>query len=147
MSHLKDRLVLRTGTDFDDRGDVVADCAERCDATEVAALVGEESHQLLSTVAGVFTDEDDLFVSDGVGRVTQRRLDVLAHEMWIGVEEISLGGTFAQFAKNQLDRNPRSPDRRLSEHHAGIHFDAISEGHALPVSRIHLTIDLEPGRS
>src|SRR5207249_502543 len=66
-----------------------------------------------------------------VSRITHRRLNVLAREMWICVEELSLGGTFAQFAKNELDWNPRSPDYRLSEHHSGIDFDAISEGHAV----------------
>ena len=82
-----------------------------------------------------------------VGTETHHCLDVLAREMWIRVEEISFGGTFAHFAKNELNRNPRSADYRLSEHYPRIDFDATSEGHALPVSRIHPAADLEPGRT
>jgi hypothetical protein len=86
----------------------VADCSKSRDDDEVAALVGEETHWLISMLAGVFVDEDDLFVRDGIGRVTHRRLDVLAREPRVRVNEICLGGAFGQLAKDEFNGNPGS---------------------------------------
>ena len=107
--------------------------------SEVAALVGKEPHGLFPAIVGLFADEHDLFVSQRVGRVAHHRLDVLACEVRVGVEYIRLGGTFAQFAKDQLDRNPRAADHRLTEHHSRVHFDAVRDCHGLSrfVIRIH----------
>jgi hypothetical protein len=51
-------LILRARADFCDHGDVMAD-AESLD-DEVAALVGEEQHSSISTIARLaLADEDD----------------------------------------------------------------------------------------
>ena len=62
----KDDLVRRARIDFYDGGNVVTGCTESGDDGEIATLVSEEPHQLLSAVAGVLADENDLFVGDGV---------------------------------------------------------------------------------
>jgi hypothetical protein len=76
-------------------------------------------------------DEDDLFVREGVCCETQCRTNVLASETRIAVEEIYLGRTFAEFAEDQLNRNPRSTDDRFAEHHTRIDLDAIHDRHAI----------------
>jgi hypothetical protein len=139
----KDDFVLGARIDFYDGGNVVADCAQSGDDREIATLVSEKPHGLLSAVAGVLADEDDLFVGDGVRCVSHRRMDILASEVGIGVKEITFGRTFAQFPEDQLHRDARSTDDRLSKHHAGVDVDAICESHATPVSRIHLATDLD----
>jgi hypothetical protein len=93
-----------------DRRDIVAHCAKSADNSEIATLVSEEPHRLVSAVAGVLADENDLFVGDGVCRVSHRRLDILAGEVGVGVQKVRLGGAFAQFSEDQLDRNPCSTD-------------------------------------
>lgn len=125
----------------------MASGAKRGDDCEVSALVGKEPHGLVPVLGGPFADEHNLFVSQRVGRIAHRRLDVLAREVRVGVEYIRLGGTFAQFAKDQLDRNPRSADHTLTEHHTRVHFDAIRDGHGLSrfVIRIHPEASLELG--
>jgi hypothetical protein len=130
----EDGFVLRARIELHDCGNVVADSAKSRDNDEVAALVGEETHGSVSTLAGVFADEDDLFVRDGIGRVTHRRLDILARESRVRVNEICLGGAFAQLAKDEFDRNPRSTDDRLPKHHSRVHFDTIGERHSKPRS-------------
>src|SRR5258706_15050863 len=74
----KDDFVLRAGIDFYDGGNVVAGCAESGDNREIATLVGEEPHRLVSALGGPFVDKDDLFVRQRVGSVAHGRLDVLA---------------------------------------------------------------------
>ena len=143
----EDDPVLRARMDFYDGGNVVAGFTESGDDREIATLVSEEPHQLLSAVAGVLADENDLFVGDGVRGVSNRRLDVLASEVRISVKEIALGGALAQFAENQLHWDPRSANNRLSKHHPGVDFDAICESHAKPVSRIHLAANLHLDRT
>lgn len=107
----------------------MADGAKSSDDPEVAALVGEEPHRLVSNVGRVFADEDDFFAGECIGRVPHRRLDVLAREAWVGVEEIALRSTFAQLAENQLDRDPCPADHSLTKHHTRVDFDAIGDGH------------------
>jgi hypothetical protein len=108
----------------------MADLAESLDDGEVAALVGEEQHSSISTIARLaLADEDDFLMTDGVGRVTHCRMDVVTRESWIGVKQVRLRGTFAELAKDQFDRNPRPTDHRLSKHHERIDFDALRHSH------------------
>jgi hypothetical protein len=63
-------LILRARADFCDHGDVMADLAESLDDGEVAALVADEQHSSISTIARLaLADEDDFLVTEGVGRV------------------------------------------------------------------------------
>jgi len=125
----ENRLVFRARIDFYDCRDVVAGGAKSGDDGEVAALVGHELHGLVPSFGGAFADEDDFFVGQRVGRVTHRRVDVLARQARVRVQEIPLGCAFAQFAKDQLNGDPRPADHRLTKHHTRVHFDAICECH------------------
>jgi hypothetical protein len=58
--------------------DVVARIAEGFDDGDVATLVGEEPHRLVSALGGSVVDEDDLFVRQRVGSVAHGRVNVLA---------------------------------------------------------------------
>jgi hypothetical protein len=135
----EDDFVLNARIDLCDCRDVMASVAERCDDYEVAALVGEEPHRLVPALGGPFVDEDNLFVRQRVGSVADGRLNILALQGRIAIEEIRFGSTFTQFAKDQLHGDPRSANHRLAEHYARIDFDAICECHATPLSRIHPT--------
>ena len=48
-------------------------------------------------------DEDDFFVSDGVGCVAHRSMNVVTLECRVSVQEIGFGSAFAQFPEDQLD--------------------------------------------
>jgi hypothetical protein len=120
-------VVLRARIDFYDGGDVVAGVAQGSDDGEVAALVGEEPHRLVLVVDGAFADEDNLFVRECVSCVAHRRVDVLAGQARVAIEEIRLRGAFAQLAEQQLDGDARSADHGLPKHHARVDLDAIRE--------------------
>jgi hypothetical protein len=108
----------------------VADRPEGLDRGKVAALVGEEEHSLVSAILRVVgADKDDLFVSDGVRRITYGSVNVFAPKGWIGVQEIGFGSAFAQFPEYQFDRNAGSPDDGFSKHDPRIDFDAIRDCH------------------
>ena len=69
----EDSFVVGARSGFRDRGNVVASRSESFDDGEVAALVGEEQHSLVSTVVRVVrADQDNFLVSDRVGRVAIR---------------------------------------------------------------------------
>ena len=128
-------LVMRTGIDFTNRGNVVAACPERVDDGEVTALIGKKLHALLSRRrSGVPIDEHNLLVRDGVSRVAHRGVNVLASKQGIGIQKIRLGRALAEFAQNQFDRNPGPANYGLAEHDTRIDFDAIRDRHS---NRIH----------
>jgi len=59
------------------------------------------THSVISIrVCVLLANEHDFFVSDRVGRETHGGVDVLARELRVGVNQISFGGTFAQFAQD-----------------------------------------------
>jgi hypothetical protein len=76
-------------------------------------------------------DEDDLFVGECVGRITQCGADVLAREVRVRVEETCIGHALAQFAKDEFDGNPCSTYDRLPKHHTWIDFDTIGHSHTV----------------
>src|SRR5262249_52340393 len=59
------------------------------------------------------------------------RGDVLAREVWIRIEEIGFRGTLTELSQNQLNRNPRTADHRLTQHHVRVHVDSVGEGHSI----------------
>ena len=67
-----------------DCGHIVASSAESGHNSEIATLVGEKPHGLLSSVRGAFAAEDDFLVGKRVGRVPHGGLDVLAREARVG---------------------------------------------------------------
>ena len=102
--------------------------------TKVAALVGEELHSLVSGLVRVaLADEDDFFVSDGVGCVAHRSMNVVTLECRVRVQEIGFGSALAQFPEDQLDRPPwrrRStsapgPSRPWLERAGGTPYSAV----------------------
>jgi hypothetical protein len=140
----EDDFVINARVDLCDRRGVVASVAEGFDDCEVAALVGEEPHRLVSALGGPFVDEDNLFVRQRVGSVAHGRLDVLALQGRIAIEEVRFRSTFTQLAKDQLDGNPRSANYRLAEHHPRIDLDPVCECHATPLSRIYPAAEAGP---
>src|SRR6266852_9076060 len=62
----------------------------------------------------------------------ENRVNVLACEPWVTVEEIGLRGTFAEFSEDQLNWDPCPPYYWLTEHDAWVHFDAVCECHSKP---------------
>ena len=133
----EDDFVLNARIDLCDCRGVVAGIPERRDNCEVAALAGKKPHALVRALVGPFADEYNLLVRQRVGSVAHGRVDVLALQGRIAIEEVRFGSTFAQFAKDQLNGDPRSANHRLAEHHVWIDFDAICKCHAAPLSRIH----------
>src|SRR5262249_13493347 len=98
-------------------------------SSEVTAFISEKLHWLAWSVAVVCADEDDLFVGKRISRIAHRSVDVIARELRVGIEQIGFSGTLAQFAQDELHRDPRAANNGFPQHHAGIHFDAISERH------------------
>jgi len=104
--------------------------SESGDGGKVTALVGQKPHGSAPVVAGSLADEDNLFVRDCVRRITHGGVNVIACEARVRVDQIHLGGAFAELAQDELDRNPGPSDHRLPEHHVRIDFNAIGERHA-----------------
>jgi hypothetical protein len=121
----KNYFVFGARIDFRDGRDVVTGSSERSYDSEVTAFAGEKLHRLVWSVAVVFTDEDDLFVGKRVSRIAHRCVYVVARELRVGIEQIGLSGALAQFAQDELDRDPRSANNGFPPHHPGIHVDAI----------------------
>ena len=125
----KNYFVRSARIDFGDGRDVVTGSSESSYDSEVTAFIGEKLHRLVWSVAVAFADEDDLFVRERVSRIAHRSVYVVARELRVSIEQIGLSGILAQFAQDELDRNPRSANNGFPQHHSGIHVDAIGERH------------------
>jgi hypothetical protein len=128
-SQSEDDWIGRASFDLRNGGDFVAGRTKSGDDGKIAALVGEKPHRLISTCGPGLVDEDDFFVREGIGCVPDRRMNVLARELGICVQEIGFRRTVAEFAEQQLDWNSRSANDGFAEHNGGIQFDPISERH------------------
>ena len=93
-------------TEFHDRGHVVAGRPKSRHDTEVAALIGEEPHRLVSV--GIFADEDDFLASESVSGVAHRRMNVLTREARVALKKVGLGRTLAQLAQDKFNRDSGS---------------------------------------
>ena len=82
----EDEFVVSARVDLDDSRNVMAGGAERRDNAEVAALVSQEAQRLVPVVCRASVDENDLFVSEGVGGVTNRCVDVVSDQPRVGFE-------------------------------------------------------------
>jgi hypothetical protein len=123
------RFVIRAAIDFGHRGHLMTGSAQSPDDCEVTALVSEELQSSVSIFVGDLADEDHFFARDRVRRVADCGVDIGLRELWICIDQFGLGRAFAQFAKDQLDWNPRAADDRLSQHHAWVEFYAIRDCH------------------
>jgi hypothetical protein len=124
-------LVRGSRADFGDHGNVVTSGAESDDCSKVATLVGEESQRLFPCSCRVLVNEDDLFVREGVGGITHCRVNVVAGQAGIRLEQIGLGGTLAQLAKQQFNGDARPANDGLAEHHVRIDWIEFAVTRAL----------------
>src|SRR5207244_2929592 len=69
--------------------------------------------EVLVLASGAGTRED-AFVSQRVGGISERRVDILAAEAWIGIEEPIDALSLGQFSQDQLDGHTRPANDRLS---------------------------------
>jgi hypothetical protein len=113
-SAVNDDLVVHPWRNFRDRDNVIASSAKSPNDAEVAALIGEKTHQSsLRALPGRLQD-NRFFVRQRVSRVTDGRMDILTCQARVGVEQIRLGGAFAEFPENQLNGDSRAPDDGLA---------------------------------
>jgi len=112
--YVQDRWVLELGRDFHNRYDVMAGGTQGANHGEVTALIGQKPHRLALGVLWRRLDQDRLFVGQRVSRIADGRLNVLAGQAGIGIEQVGFCGPLAEFAQDQLDRDPGSPDHWLS---------------------------------
>jgi hypothetical protein len=110
----------------------MAGFSERTHDCEVAALVGEELHYPLSGLCRFFENER-FFVSERVGRISESGADIFCGQARIAIEEISLGGTLAEFSQDQLDGDARAANDRLPHHDVGIDLDPVRCMHATQI--------------
>jgi hypothetical protein len=73
--------ILRASSDLYNGGNFVAGRTESCDYAEIAALIGEKTHLLISASGLGSVDEDDLFMRECIGCISHRRLNVLARQL------------------------------------------------------------------
>jgi hypothetical protein len=95
----EDVFVLGARLDLDNRRYIVP-CGAKCSYNRVvAALVGEKTHILVLFPGVSLADKYDFFSSKGVRCVSHRRMEVIAGQPWIRLEQTAFGGTFAELAK------------------------------------------------
>jgi hypothetical protein len=126
----EDYRVVSAGIEFDDCGNLVSGSAQSGDEGEITALVGEEQQRLFLCAPRI-VDEKDLFVGERVGRLPHGRVDVIACQTRIRLEQIGFGRAVTEFAKDEFDRNPPPADHRFAQHHSRIDFDPIVDCHVM----------------
>lgn len=107
--------------EFVDSQNIMTRIAEASDYREVAALVGEKSHDAPSMRA----DGHHGLVRNRVSCVVQRGPDVVRRQPRIGIEKISYRRTLGQLPEQKLNRYPRSADYRLTLHDARVDLDPL----------------------
>jgi hypothetical protein len=106
---LQHDLVRGSWGNLRDRRHVVTGNAEGPDDDEVTTLIRQEPHRstlgVLAAAPSGGLQNHRLLVRHRIRRIADRRLDVLAGEARVGVQQISLSGPFAQLAQDELDRD------------------------------------------
>jgi hypothetical protein len=113
--------------DFGDGKDIIAGGAQRTMlksqlSSARNSIRSRQNRRLYPTV---------FFMRHGIGGIGQGRMNVIAGQAWIGLQQLGIAGAFAQLAKNQFHGNARSPDHRLPLHDVWIGFDAIQQAPAM----------------
>src|SRR5437867_1667174 len=109
----------------------MASSAEGPNDGEVATLIREEAHRsAFGSLPGSRRSHEDRFlVGNSIGRVTDGSLDVRTGQTGIGLKQVVLSRTFAQFAKDELDRDTSPAYDRFAHHHLWVDLNPIRDRH------------------
>jgi hypothetical protein len=128
-SPFSNTIVFFPWRNFGNRDDVMRRGTKRTHNREISAFIGQKAHRLSSRAPFRWRYNDGFLVRQRVRGITYRRLDILYFETRIGIEQVIFRCSFTELSKNQLNRDARPPNDRLSHHHLWIDFYAISNRH------------------
>lgn len=109
---------------FCNRNNIVTAAAECANDDEVATLVGQEAHSLAPRLARI-GEEENLFVGEHFGGVSDGRLDVGGGEVRVRIQQVSMRCAFAELTEYQLDWYACPADHGLPQHNLRVDFYAI----------------------